>query len=53
MPDTPLLDRMELENSINYEPPTQPSSLPNIAFQHLDTSYTPLGGGMRSSGGVI
>ena len=44
MPDTPLLDRMELERSMGYEPPVSPNNLPNVPYKHLETPYTPEGG---------
>ncbi|NDB86525.1 MAG: hypothetical protein EB127_28075, partial [Alphaproteobacteria bacterium] len=37
MPDTPLLDRMELERSMNYEPPVPPTDLPNVPYRSIRT----------------
>jgi len=35
MPDTPLLDRMELEKSMSYDPPALPPDILNVPFKHL------------------
>lgn len=45
MPETPLLDRMELERSTGYEPPIPPADLPNVPFRHLETPSPSFGGG--------